>query len=239
MSWPRRSTRRPGSRWSVWPHSLSSYSPWMRCAASTRFSSLTLERAMELMGQLQDMDELERSIREAMRTGSLDEIDPDKLEEQLGEEGRRTWEQLQRLMEMLKEEGYITDDNQPELTPKAFRRIGQRALKEVFINLRKDRVGDHQMEDRGSGGDALTQTKPYEFGDPFQLDLHASIKNALARAGPHVPVHLDPSDFEIYQTEHMSRAATVVLLDQSRSMGMMGNFQAAKKVAMKSLCRSN
>ena len=194
--------------------------------------SLTLERAMELMGQLQDMDELERSIREAMRTGSLDEIDPDKLAEQLGEEGRRTWEQLQRLMEMLKEEGYFTDDNQPELTPKAIRRIGQRALKEVFINLRKDRVGDHQMEDRGSGGDALTQTKPYEFGDPFQLDLHASIKNALARAGPHVPVHLDPSDFEIYQTEHMSRAATVVLLDHSRSMGMMGNFQAAKKVAM-------
>ena len=194
--------------------------------------SLTLERAMELMGKLQGMDELERSIQEAMRTGGLDEIDPEKLQEHLGEEARRTWEQLQRLMELLKEEGYITDDSKPELTPKAIRRIGQRALKEVFINLRKDRVGDHQMADLGSGGDALTQTKQYEFGDPFQLDLNATVKNALVRAGPQVPVRLDPRDFEIYQTEHFSRAATVVLLDQSRSMGLMGNFQAAKKVAM-------
>ena len=194
--------------------------------------SLTLDQAMQLMGNLQDMDELERTLQEAMRTGNPDEIDPDKLAELLGEEARRTWEQLQRLIEMLKEAGYIKDSDGPELTPRAIRRIGQKALKEVFINLKKDRMGNHELETRGGGGDTLFDTKPYEFGDPLQLDLHKTVKNAIVRQGPEVPVQLSPEDFEIYRNEHMTRAATVVLLDQSRSMGLFGNFQAAKKVAM-------
>ena len=194
--------------------------------------SLTLDQAMQLMGNLQSMDELERTLQEAMRTGNPDEIDPDKLAELLGEEARRTWEQLQRLIEMLKEAGYIKDSDGPELTPRAIRRIGQKALKEVFINLKKDRMGNHELEMRGGGGDTLFDTKPYEFGDPLQLDLHTTVKNALVRQGPEVPVRLSPEDFEIYRNEHMTRAATVVLLDQSRSMGLFGNFQAAKKVAM-------
>ena len=186
----------------------------------------------QLMGELQNMDELEQALREAMRTGRPDEIDPNQLTELLGEEARRAWEQLRRLMEILKEAGYITDGDKPDLTPRAIRRIGQRALKEVFTNLKKDRLGNHELTTRGGGGDALTDTKPYEFGDPFQLDLHTTVKNALVRSGPHVPVRLTAEDFEIYRNEHMTRAATAVLVDQSRSMGMFGSFQAAKQVAM-------
>ena len=193
--------------------------------------NLTLDQAMQLMGDLQDMDELEQVLHEAIRTGNLDEIDPDKLAELLGDEARRTWEQLQNLLEMLKEAGYVTDADRPELTPRAIRRIGQKALKEVFLNLKKDRMGNHELATRGGGGDTLADTKQYEFGDPFQLDLHTTMRNALVRSGPQVPVRFTPEDFEIYRTEHMTRAATVVLLDQSRSMGLFGNFQAAKKVA--------
>jgi uncharacterized protein with von Willebrand factor type A (vWA) domain len=36
----------------------------------------------------------------------------------------------------------------PELTPKAIRRIGERALREVFSELRKDRSGDHVARTR-------------------------------------------------------------------------------------------
>ena len=194
--------------------------------------TLTLDQAMQLMGDLQQMDELEKALQIAIRSGNLDEVDPDKLAELLGEEARRTWEQLQRLIEMLKEAGYIKDGDKPELTPRAIRRIGQKALKEVFANLKKDRLGSHELANRGIGGDTLADTKPYEFGDPFQLDLHATVKNAIVRAGPDVPVRLTPEDFEIYRNEHVTRAATVVLLDQSRSMGLFGNFQAAKKVAV-------
>ena len=194
--------------------------------------SLTLDQAMELMGNLQDMDELDRALRQAMRSGDLDEVAPDKLAELLGEEARRTWDQLQQLIDMLKEAGYITDSDKPELTPRAIRRIGQKALKEVFFNLKKDRLGNHETTMLGGASDMLSDTKPYEFGDPLQLDLQATVKNAIVRTGPELPVSLSKDDFEIYRNEHMTRAATVVLLDQSRSMGLFGSFQAAKKVAL-------
>ena len=194
--------------------------------------SLTLDQAMNLMGSLQDMDDLEHALQEAMRTGKLDAVDTDKMAELLGEDARRTWEQLERLMEILREGGYIKDGDSPELTPRAIRRIGQKALREIFINLKKDRLGTHQLTLRGDAGDTLSETKPYEFGDELQLDLQATIKNAILRAGPDLPVRLSTQDFEIYRNEHMTRAATVVLLDQSRSMGLFGSFQAAKKVAM-------
>ena len=194
--------------------------------------SLTMEQAMEMMGQFQDLDQLEQALQQAMRTGDLDDVDPEKLAELLGEEARQAWEQLDRLRQILKDAGYITGDDNLELTARGMRRIGQKALREVFAELKKDRLGGHEVDTRGSGGDLLGETKPYEFGDPFQLDLQATVKNAILRAGPTVPVQISPKDFEVYRNEHMTRTATAVLLDQSRSMGLFNNFQAAKKVTM-------
>ena len=194
--------------------------------------SLTMEQAMEMMGQFQDLDQLEQALQQAMRTGDLDEVDPEKLAELLGEEARQAWEQLDRLRQMLKDAGYISGDDNLELTARGIRRIGQKALREVFAELKKDRLGGHEVDSRGAGGDLLGETKPYEFGDPFDLDLQTTIKNAILRAGPSVPVQISPKDFEIYRSEHMTRTATAVLLDQSRSMGLFNNFQAAKKVTM-------
>ena len=194
--------------------------------------SLTMEQAMELMRGLQDQDQLEEALRQAMRTGNLEDVDPDKLAELLGEEARRAWEELDRLRKLLQEAGYITNDEKMDLTARGMRRIGQKALKEVFAHLKKDRMGNHLVHSRGANGDLLGETKPYEFGDPFQIDLQASIKNAVLRGGQQVPVRMRIEDFEVYRTEHMTRTATVVLLDQSRSMGLFNNFQAAKKVTL-------
>ncbi|MCE2465426.1 MAG: VWA domain-containing protein [Dehalococcoidia bacterium] len=194
--------------------------------------SLSMDQAMELMKHLQESDDMARSLQEAIRTGDLENVDPDKLAELLGEEARRTWEQLNELLEALREGGYITEGDDPTLTPRAIRRIGQKALREVFLSLQKDRLGDHELTSRGDAGDNLTDTKPYEFGDPFQLELQATVKNAVLRAGPGTPVGLSKKDLEVYQSESQTRAATVVLLDQSRSMGLCDSFYAAKKVAM-------
>ena len=194
--------------------------------------SLTMERAMELMRHLQEQDRLEDALREAMRTGNLEDVDPEKLAELLGEDARRIWEELDRLRQLLQEAGYVTADEKMDLTARGIRRIGQKALREVFAHLKKDRMGHHLTDIRGANGDLLSDTRRYEFGDPFQVDLQATLKNAVLRAGPRVPVTLILDDFEIYRTEHMTRTATAVLLDQSRSMGLYGNFQAAKKVTM-------
>jgi uncharacterized protein with von Willebrand factor type A (vWA) domain len=202
--------------------------------------TLTMEQAMEMMRGLQELDQLEKSLQGAMRTGNMDEIDPDKLAELLGDEARRIYDELDRLRKMLQDSGYVTGDDKMDLTARGIRRIGQKALKEVFSHLKKDRMGNHRMDARGANGDLLGETKPFEFGDPFQVDLQATVKNAVLRGGPQVPVKLKPEDFEVYRNEHMTRSATVLLLDQSRSMGLFNNWQAAKKVtlALMALMRS-
>ena len=202
--------------------------------------SLTMEQAMEMMRGLQELDHLEQSLQEAMRTGNMDDIDPDKLAELLGDEARRIYDELDRLRKLLQDAGYVTNDDKMDLTARGIRRIGQKALKEVFSHLKKDRIGNHEMHTRGSNGDVLGDTKIYEFGDPFQVDLQATVKNAVLRGGPQVPVRLSPDDFEVFRTEHMTKTATVLLLDQSRSMGLFNNWQAAKKVtlALMALMRS-
>ena len=202
--------------------------------------SLTMEQAMQMMREMQQLDQLEAALQDAMRTGDLRDIDPDKLAELLGEEARRAWEELERLRKLLEDAGYITADEKMELTARGIRRIGQKALKEVFGHLKKDRLGSHQIDTRGANGDLLGETKTYEFGDPFLIDLQTTVKNAVLRGGPQVPVKLGPQDFEVHRTEHMTKAATIVLLDQSRSMGLFNNFQAAKKVtlALMALIRS-
>ena len=202
--------------------------------------SLTMEQAMEMMRGLQELDQLEQSLQDAMRSGNMDDIDPDKLAELLGDEARRIYDELDRLRKLLQDAGYVTNDDKMDLTARGIRRIGQKALKEVFSHLKKDRIGSHQMYTRGANGDILGETKKYEFGDPFQVDLQATVKNAVLRGGPQVPVRLSPEDFEVYRVEHMTKTSTVLLLDQSRSMGLFNNWQAAKKVtlALMALMRS-
>ena len=143
--------------------------------------SLTMDQAMDLMRQLQENDLLEQALQEAMRTGNLENIDPDKLAELLGDDAKRVWEQLDQLRQMLKDAGYLSGDDKMDLTARGIRRIGQKALKEIFVSLKKDRIGGHMMETRGATGDLLGETKGYEFGDPFQLDLLSTLKNAVIR----------------------------------------------------------
>ena len=195
--------------------------------------SLTLDQAMELMGQLQDMDDLEKQIQQVMRRGSLQDIDPSKVEEVLGDEARRKLERLQEVLKQLEEAGYLRRaGDRMELTPRGTRKLAQQALREVFSELKKDRAGRHEVYHRGDGGELTGETKRYEFGDPFDIDLHRTLFNSVLREGPKVPVRLSPEDLEIDRTEHLNQAATVLLLDQSRSMGMFGSFTAAKRVAM-------
>ena len=195
--------------------------------------SLTLDQAMELMGDLQGMDELERQIQQVMRNGDIEGIDLDKAEQYLGEEGRRHLERLQQILRQLEEAGYLKrKGDRLELTPRGIRKLAQQALREVFSQLKKDRVGGHELHARGEGGEPTGDSNQYEFGDPFDIDLHRSLLNAVLREGAGVPVRMSPEDLEISRTEHLTQAATVVLLDQSRSMGMFGSFFAAKKVAL-------
>jgi len=194
---------------------------------------LDLQSAMQLMNQMQSIDELERQLERTQYGGDVDDVDADKLEDLLGPEARETLDQLKQFLEILEEAGYIRKKgNGYELTPRGTRKIGQRALKEIYSSLKKDSFGKHEIRDSGSGGDRTDQTKKYEFGDPFFLDIQKTIMNSMQREGPGTPIHLRPDDFEVAKTELLTQTATVIMLDLSWSMALRGSFQAAKKVAL-------
>ena len=195
--------------------------------------SIDLESAMGLMDQMQSIDELERQLERTQYGGEIDDIDADKLEDLLGPEARDTLDQLKQFLEVLEDAGYIRKKgNSWELTPRGTRKIGQRALGEIYSSLKKDSFGKHEIRDSGTGGDRTDQTKKYEFGDPFYLDIQKTIMNSMYREGPGVPIHLKPEDFEVARTELLTQTATVIMLDLSWSMALRGSFQAAKKVAL-------
>jgi uncharacterized protein with von Willebrand factor type A (vWA) domain len=194
---------------------------------------LTLREAMRLMEELQRLDELERQLRGAKSPDDLQRVDRAEFEKLLGPEATRDLEDLQDVTQKLEEAGYLErEGDEVKLTAKAIRRIGDKALRDIFAHLKRDRIGGHAVSQRGAGGDQADETKAYEFGDPFLLDLKETVMNAVERAGTGTPVHLAPGDFEVFRTELRTQAATAVMLDLSRSMLNNGYFGPAKKVAM-------
>ena len=194
---------------------------------------IDLSEAMQLMERMQDMDEVERQLERTQYGGDIDEIDAEKLRELLGDEAADTLDELKQFLDTLEEAGYIRRrGNTWELTPKGTRKIGQKALGEIYAQLKKENSGRHLVVDPGLGIERSEDTKAYEFGDPFHLHLEKTIMNALRRDGAQLPVALSRDDFEVWRSEQLTQTATVMMVDLSWSMALRGSFQAAKKVAM-------
>ena len=192
-----------------------------------------MNEAMQAMQELSELDQLENFLRNATNPGALAEADMDRVRELLGEDMAQSLERLAQMTKMLEDEGLINQtEGRVELTPKGLRKIGQNALRDLFGKLAKDKIGQHQMRESGGGHERMYETKPYEYGDPFRLDLQQTLRNALRRQGGGTPVKLAAEDFEIERTEHVTTSSTVLMIDLSMSMPMRDNFLPAKKVAM-------
>jgi uncharacterized protein with von Willebrand factor type A (vWA) domain len=215
---------------------LQSMFPQMNWQQSYDFDGqqpMGMAQAMQAMRDLGDLDQLENLLRNATNPGALAEADMDRVRDLLGSDAARSLERLAELTKMLEDAGLIAQkEGRLELTPKGLRRIGSNALRDLFDKLAKDKVGQHQVTRLGQGHERTFETKAYEYGDPFQLDLQRTIRNAIRRQGSGTPVQLSPDDFEIERTEHLTRSSTVLMLDLSLSMPMRDNFLPAKKVAM-------
>ncbi len=190
-------------------------------------------QAMQTMQELGELDQLENLLRNATTPGALAEADMDRVRDLMGDDAAKSLARMAELTKMLEEAGLIQNkEGRLELTPKGLRKIGSNALRDLYSKLAKDKAGQHQMDRLGQGHERTYETKPYEYGDPFNLDLQRTLRNAIRRGGSGTPVHLSPDDFEIERTEHVTRSSTVLMLDLSMSMPMRDNFLPAKKVAM-------
>ncbi|MEM9380764.1 MAG: VWA domain-containing protein [Planctomycetota bacterium] len=121
------------------------------------------------------------------------------------------------------------------MAPGGDRALRQESLDRIFSGLSKDTAGDHRVSAAGDGQERLPETRAWEFGDPTTLiDATASVRNALRRGVGDSDLTLAEEDLEVYETEHLSSCATVLLIDLSHSMILYGEdrITPAKRVAL-------
>jgi Ca-activated chloride channel homolog len=135
----------------------------------------------------------------------------------------------------LKKKGYIADkEGMKIVTSKGMQRIRLDSLRKIFSGLKIDAAGFHETTKSGRGIDRLSELKKYEYGDQLSnIDMTSTIKNAFVNSGIS-NFRLSEDDIDIYETEHLTGCATVLLIDISHSMILYGEdrITPAKEVAL-------
>jgi len=208
--------------------------------------SVTSAEARKLQEKLKTLDELEDRLMDALEYGDLFNMDVEQLKEMLGDEAAQAFEAKreelrEQFNEALKATGDVDHDEETDIykiTPGAARKIGEKALKEIFSRLFTDGVGRHHATYMGDGNVEMTTTQPYEFGDSLtSLDLPASLLNSAIRqlgdpTATKGRIRVDSRDFMVHQTKGAASSAIVMLIDQSGSMARYGRFYNTKKLAL-------
>ena len=217
---------------------------------------------MSEMDPEKSMEALREAIRRALEEGDLlpNQELKDLLDGTPEQMDAKMKELIDQLIDRLMQEGYVTGqpqvtappDKTPrgqvgqgrdrdrenearfEITDKTIDFLGFKTLKDLMGSLGKSSFGRHDTRDLATGVESGGISRPYEFGDTLNLDISATLFNAVRREGSKVPIELDYPDLMVHQTEYQSSCATVLMLDCSHSMILYGEdrFTPAKKVAL-------
>ncbi len=208
--------------------------PWSGRQRLRGDEPLSLGDATEALADLADLDSLSEALGQDYPGASLEDVDEEAVARALGRQAVDDLKRLQEIERELERQGYLTKSGgQIELTAKAIRRIGQTALRRVFASLETGSRGEHDVHDAGAAGELTGTTREWRFGDEQPLDVVKTVSNAVRRRMIETDSPLlRPEDFEIRETERRTRAAVVLLVDQSFSMVMNDTWRTAKTTAM-------
>jgi len=197
-------------------------------------TSLGLPDATRALAELSDVESLMSELSDAEAMGDLSQIDLDAVERTLGRGMRDDLQALDQMQRDLAEQGFLVGEGDTlRLSPKAVRRIGQSALREVFDQVNGSERGDHNNRRSGAAGEPTGTHREWKFGDDEAIDVVRSVQNASnRRLATGSQVLLDPEDFAVAETESVTRAAVALLVDQSFSMVMNDTWSAAKTMAL-------
>ncbi|WP_028927092.1 vWA domain-containing protein [Pseudonocardia acaciae] len=187
-------------------------------------------RALEELGQL---DALAEQLAQSYPGARMEDIDLDALSELLGEQARVDAQTLAELERELQRQGLFerTADGSLQLSPKALRRLGESALRDV-ANRIAARRGERETHRSGAAGEATGATRPWAFGDTEAWSVPRTLLNAQLRQAGGDPRRLDVTDVEVVETEQRTRAAVALLVDTSWSMVAEGRWVPMKRTAL-------
>ena len=194
--------------------------------------------ATAALGELADLDDLLDQLGQEHPGATLDDIDVEAVERQLGRSAADDVRRLRELERELRRQGWVTrDDDGLALSPKALRRLGGTALAQVFSDLSGRRRGEHDLRDAGAAGELTGASRPWRYGDEQPLDVVRTIGNAVRRRASRgglatVPVRLEVDDFEVAETERRASAVVALCVDLSFSMISEGRWGPMKQTAL-------
>ena len=200
--------------------------------------SMSVPEAIEILDELRKIDELLKQLEDAKKNAQLAIIDLEDLSEFADPEAianlNKFQEQIQQyLKDIMEGQGLANQQGRIQLSPKAYKLFQGRLLQTIFSNLQASRSGRHQGPINGEGVVEMQRTKPYEFGDSVsQMDIPATLINAMLRQGDTRPLRLQQRDIEIHRSRNNPKCATVVLMDMSGSMRYDGQYINVKRMAL-------
>lgn len=190
-----------------------------------------LSQTVDWMEHLQSYEELGQALRQDYPGARLEDVDEHVLARALGDEAASDLRALREIERLLEEAGALRRRHgRLELTAKGMRRLGERALGRIFDRALDGQAGSHRTPLVGGEGEPTGSTRPFQYGDPFRIDVTRTVFNAVRRAG--LPVSIGGGDFELAEAERRVRTSTVLLLDMSFSMPLRGNWDPAKRMAL-------
>ncbi|MEU1952860.1 vWA domain-containing protein [Nocardia rhamnosiphila] len=196
---------------------------------------LGMGEAVAAMQDLGELDELAAQLAQSYPGARLEDIDLEMLERQLGADARVDAARLAELERELRRQGLFerAPDGSLRLTPKALRRLGEVALRDIVGKLRS-RKGQRDTALAGAAGEPTGASRPWQFGDTEPWDVSRTVRNAVLRSAStgSRTVSLDVADVEIAETEQRSRAAVALCVDTSWSMVQDGRWVPMKRTAL-------
>ena len=107
------------------------------------FDPLDMPEAMDMMGELGDIDQLDNLLRGATNPGALAEVDIDRARELLGDESAESLERMAELAKLLEEQGLIENkEGTYELTPRRSARSATAPCRSSSSACRPTRSGN-------------------------------------------------------------------------------------------------
>lgn len=181
------------------------------------------------------LDEMiDRLIERLLKEGYLNMQGEEEMFGEDGEDGQSRFARYRHKPGQGKTDQFRKPNIKFQVTEKGIDFLGYKTLRNLMASFGKSSLGRHDTKYLSTGVEAYESSKPYEFGDSLNLDVNATLLNAIGREGLGVPLNLEYRDLMVRQSDYQSSCATVLMLDCSHSMILYGEdrFTPAKRVAL-------
>jgi uncharacterized protein with von Willebrand factor type A (vWA) domain len=211
---------------------------WEGSAQFSGDNPLGMGEGAQALADIGELEQLAEQLSQSYPGATMDDVDLDALARQLGDQAAIDAQTLAELERALVNQGFLdrSSDGQWRLSPKAMRRLGETALRDVAQQL-SSRHGERELRRAGAAGDLTGATRPWQFGDTEPWNVTRTLTNAVLRQAGTVTdnpgsISITVDDVEVSETETRTQAVVALLVDTSFSMVMENRWLPMKRTAL-------